>query len=131
MPEAECKIYKALTPGHGAVKPHRISHPGNRLMLQHRSDRVCCLFSLDLGCRNKTSPLCPERRQSWGTIKLQEVSDGEGGRLSKEVCGGTVKLQQSKYVISRRDQDTDWTHMSQQRVRERNLLKCGQIELQR
>lgn len=37
-------------------------------------------------------------------LKLKEVSDGEGGRLSKEVCGGTVKLKQSKYVISRRDQ---------------------------
>lgn len=46
--------------------------------------------------------------------------------LSKEVCGGMVKLEQSKYVISRRDQNTDLIHMSQQRVRERNLLKCGQ-----
>ena len=69
------------------------------------------------------------RTQSLGTIKLKEVSNGEGGRLSKEVCGGMVKLEQSKYVIYRRDQDTDWIHMSQQRVRERNLLKCGQIEL--
>lgn len=69
--------------------------------------------------------------QNLGTIKLKEVSDGEGGRLSKEVCGGMVKLEQSKYVIYRRDQDTDWIHMSQQRGRERNLLKCGQTELRR
>lgn len=85
-------------------------------------------FSLDLGCRNKTLPVCPEHSQSLGTITREEVSNG-GSRLSKEVCGWVVKLEQSKYVISRRDQDTDWIHMSQQRVRERNLLKYGQTEL--
>lgn len=37
-----------------------------------------------------------------GAIKLKEVSDGEEGRLSKEVWGGVVKLKHSKYVISRR-----------------------------
>lgn len=49
--------------------------------------------------------------------------------LSKEVSGGMVILKQSKYVISRRDQNTDLIHMSQQSVRERNPLKCGQNEL--
>lgn len=63
-----------------------------------------------------------------GAVKLKEVSDGEGGRLSKEECGGVVKLKQSKYVIPRRKEDAYWIHMSQQRAIERNLLKCGQIE---
>ena len=129
MPKVECKVCKASTMGLRAIKPYHISHPGSQPMLQHCSGKESVLFSLDLGCRNKTFPLCPEHRQSLGTIKMKENCNGEGGRLSKEVCGGMVKLEQSKYVISRRDQDTDWIHMSQQRVRERNLLKCGQIEL--
>lgn len=130
MPKVECEVCKALTTGLRAIKLQHITHPGSQPMLQHRSGKENVLFSLDLGCRNNTFPLCPEHRQTFGTIKLQEVSNGEGGRLSKEVCGRVTKLEQSKYVISRRDQDTDWIHMSQQRVRERNLLKCGQIELQ-
>lgn len=51
----------------------------------------------------------------------------EAGFQRKGVLG-MVKLKQSKYVISRRKEDTYWFHMSQQRAIGRNLLKCGQIE---
>lgn len=62
MPEVECKIYKALMTGLRAIKPHYILHPRSQLMLQHHSGKESVLFGLDLGCRNKAFPLCPEYR---------------------------------------------------------------------
>lgn len=65
--------------------------------------------------------LCAQNTDSVeGIVKPKEVSDEEGGELSKEVCGGVVKLEQSKYAISKKDQDADWIHMSQQSARGRH-----------
>lgn len=77
--------------------------------------------------------LCAQNADSVeGIIKPKQVSDEEGGELSKEVCGGVVKLEQSKYVISKKDQDADWIHMSQQSAWGRhNQHKYGQTELRR
>lgn len=118
--KVECKVWKAL-----------IDSEPLSLALSHilRANQSCSIAVAKRGCCSIQTWVAGvtfvPRTQSLAAITLKEVSDGKGGRLSKEVCGGVVKLKQSKYVISRREENTYWIHMSQQRAIERNLLKCG------